>query len=359
MKNEKQFSVGEINSNGSAKEKGIANGSYDNSTRRSFGQYIRGVPLTQYVDLYDLGFQRAVKSGSLRELPEDKEALTEDAKAMAKQEYRTPFDPEVNAHDKNRQDENNRDKIEREEIIDRRKFIVARVADRRDELADVTNETIKKPEKPATSLEVIFALLLAMTILPTLHDFVFVMPDEVISWMASLMASVLIGFGIVKMMLFDVESGEQPNAINRLGLISGLVIALALGFLRLSGAADYEEYIFTIGFTLLEIGSIVGLEMIIRSHRAAYRRWAEHQEKVSRMKARLESAHEELADCNKEEEEINRKIEHFNAHIELRKFQYEHSDEIEAAAIKATLDGYADGIAHNRGIIRRTQGDKI
>lgn len=328
------------------------NGTGRSSRPTLTGQYVDGAPLTFYADLDREGFQHAIESGSLKEIEGDKQALTEKARAMARETLRSHFDPNQHTHDQLRDAQFRKALADLDEAEEQRKHAEAALTKREAELAQDSTDTTP-PRKPDTGLKLVLAGLLGLTVLPTVHDYIFVMNDQVMAWMCALIASILLGLGLVTLMFWDVESPEEASSVHRLGLVAGIVVALGLGVLRISGAIDSSYYLLAVGFTLMEIGLVIGIEMVARRYRAAYKKWASAQDVFRVAQANRGAAAEHVRRCHEREAEINGTIQQHIAHIEVRSIQAERTAEIEESAVKTILAGYSRGIAHNHGTVLR------
>src|SRR5437879_260881 len=79
--------------------------------------------------LFEHGQHRALKSGSLETKEEDRAALEEHARAIAKETYRDPFDPASHPHDEVRYSEYQKKIADRKEAEDAAKYAAENLRD--------------------------------------------------------------------------------------------------------------------------------------------------------------------------------------------------------------------------------------
>jgi hypothetical protein len=198
-----------------------------------------------------------------------------------------------------------------------------------------------------------------LTTAPTLHDFIFVLEDDFLSWALSLLGGLFLGLLITLMILGDVDTSGRPTTTNRIGLAAGIFIGIALGALRIKEANSTGDCIFAAALTLLEIGIVIGLEGIAASRRAAMRDWAARKEVADQASARLDSARQQLQRCQERVRALNEAIKTHISYVEERSVRHFHINEIEATARQAVRDGYQDGVAQNRGRILGIGGKQL
>lgn len=203
---------------------------------------------------------------------------------------------------------------------------------------------------PPLALPIAAVVAIMITTAPTLHDFVFVMSDNFLSWMLSLLSG-LLGLLITLMILGDTDTSGQRSATNRIGLYAGILMGLALGALRIKGATGFGDYIFAAAMTVLEIGIVLALEGIVTSRRATRRDWLARKAIADQANAKLEMAKAHLQRCKERVKGLNDAVNAHINYVEEREFRYSRIDEIEATALKAVRDGYHAGVAQNRGRI--------
>ena len=308
-----------------------------------------GVILKMQRYLFNHGKQRAIESGTLEPHSEDMSALEEHASAMARETQRDVYDPSQHVHDKLLDDEYKKLLSDRREAEQAEKFGVVKLRECEEEAAQA--QASFPPPKQSIAISIAAVVAIMITVAPTLHDFVFVMADEVISWMISLLSGLFLGMLITLMILGDTDTSGHRTATNRIGLYAGILMGLALGGLRIKGATCLGDYIFAAAMTVLEIGIVLALEGIATSRRATHRDWSARKAVSDQANTRLEMAKAHLERCNERVKELNGAVNAHINYVEEREFRYSRIDEIEATALKAVRDGYHAGVAQNRGRI--------
>jgi hypothetical protein len=310
-----------------------------------------GVIFKMQKDLYDHGKRRAVESGALVPNSYDQQAIEEHASAIARESHRDLYDPTQHAHDQLLENEHTKRLTDRAEGEQAEKYAAAVVRDQEKEAAQV--QIGSPPPKPSRSLQIAASVVIACTIAPTLHDFIFVMADEFISWLLSLIAGLFMGMFITLMILAGVDMGERRTATNYFGLIAGILTGLALGGLRVKDARGIGDFIFAIAMTVLEISIVVGLEHIAQQHRTAHQDWMARKAVTDQANGRLKAAQTNLERYQARLKEINDAISAHINYVEERSVRFLRIEEIEATALKAVRDGYDAGLAENRGRVLR------
>lgn len=327
---------------------------FGNGARRSRSD---GGPLMRFQsDVVEHGKNRAVESAALEPRNEDIAALEEHARAMAREAFRTKYDPDHNAGDQLHQD--------RFEAAKNRRRVVAEMV----ELAEVElhareSERARVPlpgAAPALPILLVFAavVLLGLTVAPTMRDFLFdSLEDDVLAWMASLGTG--LGFGLVLAWVILVgappEVGgqtPQPRRVNR-GVLGGLVVALALGVWRLSGAQTTGDITMAVALTGIEFGVVLLLDFFAADYRRQRREWSASVDLHTTVAASVVAAEENLRRRTEELAKLDDKIERHIEYVEDRTLRNLGVDELCAVAVAAARDGYNEGIAQNRG---RTRG---
>ena len=268
---------------------------------------------------------------------------------MAHETHRDLFDPTRHVHDQLLDNEYKKNLNDRAESEEAEKHATASVREREEEAAQA--HAGSPPSAPSLALPIAAVVAIMITTAPTLHDFVFVMSDDFLSWVLSLLSGLFLGLLITLMILGDADTSGHRTATNRIGLYAGILIGLALGALRIKGATCLSDYIFAAAMTALEIGIVLALEGIAVSRRATQRDWLSRKAVSDQANAKLEMAKGHLQRCKERVKELNDAINAHINYVEEREFRYSRIDEIEATALKAVRDGYHAGVAHNRGRI--------
>jgi hypothetical protein len=315
-----------------------------------------GLILKWQTDLFEHGKRRAIDSGALEPQAADVAALESHASAIAREAHRTAFDAtQVGTHDHLRDSEHKKVLRDRDEAEPAVKFATAEVRER--EIAAAQAYPGEPPPPVPLALRVAAVVAISITTAPTLHDCVFLIPDDFIAWFVSLVCGLFLGLWITLMILGDPHSGPYRSATNWIGLGSGIFISLALGALRLKGACTVGDYIFAIAMTILDLGIVLGLESVASTRRTRYADWHTGNTAWEQAKKALEMANVHLERCKDRLKQLNDAIAAHIDYVEERALRFFHIDQIEATLLKAVRDGYHAGIAQNRGRILGTWGN--
>ncbi len=303
--------------------------------------------------LFNLGRNRARESGTTESRREDVLALTEHARAMARQTYRDKYDPKQNAHDAMHEAEYRRDLVRRDEAEKAEAHAAANLRDADIKLA----RTPKAGDKPTAHLLLVAAFIVAitLTVAPTLHDALFsTLGDEMLAWFASMLSAAFVG-GMLTLAIL----GGRRSTWTWVGVGAGLLLGAGLGAVRLSSAQGAGEVWFAIGLTVVEMAAVLLLEWLASGLRNSEDEWQiKHAAETGAMAAR-DAAQADLDRWKARIRELNDAIASKIAFVEDRHHRNIHIAELEAVAIKAVLDGYNAGIAENigrvRGVARREE----
>jgi hypothetical protein len=323
---------------------------YEQSTHTDKGE-VADVVLRMHSDLVEYGRKRAELSRDVEPNQNDLRALEEHAEAMANEAYRDPYDPENNQEHKLRETEYQKLKGIRPEA----ELAVSYAEADHAKLVDEASQAQSNMKPPTTQQVLMISAVsgLALTIAPTLHDYVFItMKDDVLNWAISLLSATVYGIFITWGLLDSDDAGGRRTVRNRLGFAGGIVVPVGLGILRAANAVGTAELLFAVALTVVEIGIVVLLEARANSLRVAYQEWAAQQALLKDVTTRLEEARSHLSRCNKKLNEINDAIDaHVRLVTELSLRNY-NIEKVKADAMKAVRDGYFDGLAINRGYLR-------
>jgi hypothetical protein len=302
---------------------------------------------------FDHGFERAVSGGALDIRPEDLEALEEFARARAQVEQRTSFDPSSIAHDQLRENDFRIRQVDLKEAKDAERHAGAHLRQSEQQAAQAHSRLGARP-RPSVVLMIAAVIVFAITVAPTLHDFVFhTLSDELTAWFMALMSGVFAGVLLACAILGLVGGAEEGSALRRGGAIAGAVLCLGLGVLRVSAVEAWGEVVFALGLTLVEIGVICTLEFTAGKLRAALAGWAERKAAADEGSAVQEAAEAHFRRCQQCRRELEDQNAAYQAHVEDR---YERSRDlaaIEGIAQRSVRAGYTAGVSANRG---RVQG---
>jgi hypothetical protein len=161
----------------------------------------------------------------------------------------------------------------------------------------------------------------------------------------------LLGAGFVGGMLTLAILNGRATKWTRLGTVAGVAVGIGLCIVRLSTAQDVGQILFAIGFTIMEIAAVLLLELQAVSLRTKEAEWEVRHEAEGKALARREAAAADLDRWQSRLQELAKEIADKIASVEDRHNRHIHIAELEAVAIKAVVDGYYDGIAHNIGIV--------
>ncbi|MBS1876648.1 MAG: hypothetical protein JSU00_25765 [Acidobacteria bacterium] len=145
------------------------------------------------ISCFDHGFERAVRGGALEARPGDLEALEEFARARAQVEQRLAFDPANIAHDQLREGDYKVRQAELKEAKDAERHANAHLRQCEQHAAQARSRLTVRPQ-PSFFLLTAAVIVFAITVAPTLHDFVFhTLGDEFAAWFLSLVSGVVSG----------------------------------------------------------------------------------------------------------------------------------------------------------------------
>ncbi len=322
------------------------------------GRQVPGVMLTMQKDLFNHGYERAMTSGALTPHTGDELALEEHARAMAREAHREAFDPTKHAHDEMLDGEYKKNVSDRADVEQAAKFAEADVAQREEEVARAYPGP--QPPKPSPLLVAASVVATMITVAPTLHDTVFVMDDDLISWMLSLACGLFLGLLIALMILGDSDSTGHRSLTNWMGLGAGIFVSIALGAIRIGAARRVGDIVFPIGMSVLELGIVLALEGVATRRRAAMGEWSLRNAAAEKATAALDAAKSKLERWKNRLKVLNEAIHSHIDYVEDRAIRNLHIDELEATALKAARDGYLAGIADNRGrVLGAGRKDKL
>jgi hypothetical protein len=303
--------------------------------------------------LFHHGRNRALASGTTEPRPEDILALTNHARAMAKQTYRDKYDPKQNVHDAMHETEYRRDLAQREEAEKTEQHAVANLRDADDELARTPKAGPKPCAQPLLAAAFITAIMLSVS--PTLHDSIFLtIGDDLLNWFASCSSAALVGV----MLTLAILNGRRTKW-TWIGVAAGVILGLGLGAIRLSGVDGVREAMTAAGLTIMEIAAVLLLEWYASGLRTSEAIWLPKHEKESETAAARDAAQAHLSRCKARVKELSESITGKINFVADRHNRNIRLPELEAVAIKAVLDGYNSGNAENsgrlRGVTRRTK----
>jgi len=314
------------------------------------------IVLRMHSDLVEYGRERAQLSGDIEPRDYELRALEEHAEAMAHEAYRDAYDPDTHEDHKLREVEYQKLTSDRAEAELRINYTTTDVLELEESMAKVKSNLM--PPEPPQVLMLSAVAGLALTIAPTLHDYVFItMKDDVMNWAISLLSATIYGVFITWGLLDSDDASGRRSMRNWLGLAGGIGVPVGLGLLRVANAIGTAEILFAMALTTVEIAIVLLLESRAVTLRVAYHEWATQSAMVKDVSTRLAAARAQLAHRTQALAEINDAIATHIRHVEELSVRNFNIEKIKADALKAIRDGYYAGIAANRGRsrgIRRT-----
>lgn len=303
--------------------------------------------------LFHLGRNRALQSGTTEVKPDDKSALEDHARAMARDTYRDRYDPTKNAHDAMHKTEYEKNLAQREEAEKAEQHSTANLRDAEADLARAPKADAKPVAHPL--LVAAFIVAITLTVAPTLHDTVFqTIADDMLAWFAAWLSAAFAG----GMLTLAILSGRRTTW-TWIGVAAGAILGVGLGAVRLSGAEGSDEVMFAVGLTIVEVAAVLLLEWLASGLRTTEAEWFLRHAAESEAIAARDAAQADLTRWQTRLKELNAAITSKIALVEERHNRNIHITELEDVAIKAVLDGYNAGIAENigrvRGVARRAQ----
>jgi hypothetical protein len=344
-----------LNSNGSSAS---CNGTKVPSTRDPAGdiaargsERMPGVILTVQSGLSEDGRTFARASGITVARDEDRTVLREHADAVANDAARPLYDPNTLAQDKVIENQHQKDLVDRAEDELGLKRSHVTLAERRDEAARTRAKVPPAPKEPSIALNIAAVIALAATIAPAAHDFLWIMTDELVSWVLSIITGVVFGVLITLLILADNNHSGRRSLTNWVGLVAGLGVGLAFFLLRIKGADGNEQILFGLAMSALEIAIVLFLEGLAMSRRAALRDRVPLETAANEAEALVAAQQIEVDRRKHNVVELNSKIDAHGRYVEERHVRATYLDQIRETARKAVESGYAKGVAENLGIV--------
>jgi len=291
--------------------------------------------------MWSHGRNRALESGAVEPRPEHIAALTENARAMARQTYRDKFDPSRNAHDALHEAEFQRLLAHRTDAEQAERHAGANLRDAENKQA-ATHKAGPKPHAHPLSI-VAFTVAITITVAPTLHDLV-VINDDLLAWFVATLSSALVGF----MVTWAILEGRR-STWEWVGVAAGVILGVGLCAVRLSATSDGGDKGTAVGLTIVEIATIFFIELVARALRRNDSEWFPRYAAEMQAVAECDAAWADLSRRQAKVKELHDAIAAKIDMIENRHNRNIRLQELEAVAIKAVLDGYNSGIAENIG----------
>jgi hypothetical protein len=298
--------------------------------------------LRLHTTLFDLGNQRALDRGSPEPDAREIEVLTEHARAMAREAAGAEYNPETNPDDRMREQAHAKDLHDRGDIELALKHAEARLRDREEEAGK--HPLGEEPCPPPVAVYLIAAII-SVSCWPSLHDMlVAVMKGGMTTWIASGVVSFVIGYGVAWCM---IETYRWPSSATWAfaGLLGGIGVGIALALVRLSVAEGSGEIILCLGLTILELSAVVLGEVVGRAIRREYGLWKATLTLAEKAQSEVDAATRNRDQAKRALDEVNSKIEAHTAYVTRRARHWAQREALEAAAVKAVVDGYHAGLA--------------
>jgi len=318
--------------------------------KTSTGKVVGGppLPLPIHSELNKLGFDLARATLSQQPKPEDELTVENVCRATARQAFRQKFNPANDLHDREVQQENERNKVKRDKLDEQADFAAKAVRAAKHEKAQLA--PAEKPSIPLTIM-LLGAFLIATSLSPTFADyFFFSVSDTPLRWLYSIGAGALIGFVISwgALRYVDVKVGNnEPGWLNGF-VIGAFLLALALGGIRLANATTATAVQFALALTGMELAVFLILEFLARRFRASFNEYQSRSDAHSKIDRQIEAASDHHSDVVQERTSKQAEIDGYFEYIEWRELCNTNIDRIEEAAVQAGLSGYRAGVAVNR-----------
>lgn len=306
-----------------------------------------GLTLLAYLD--GRGRQWAIQEMVLEQRPEDLEALAGEARACARMTAVPDYDPSSIGADRDRASlfEGARGESRRLGEQARNAAADAHTAGRTAVAA--TAQVGERPPVPFLIM-IMAALVVSMTLSPSLHDQIFLTLRDDLNWAVSLTLGSVIGAMLIWGLI-----GEGTGAIvsPRAALWGGIIIGIGFAILRLSTAEDVAEVVYACGLSAIEVGTLVFADAVGTRYRADLARWRERQDAAAESSAQATATQSVYARLLAEKAAVDARIwEHLEYADERREFSGD-SARRETSCVEAICAGYRRGIAENFG---RAQG---
>ena len=303
-----------------------------------------------YTSLFNRGKKRALEGGALEPEEGDLKALADQAEAAAKEVAGEIYDPKNHPHDRIREEEYKKNLSDRKETEKAEKHSGAKVRDTEDEEAKVKDI----PERPEKPLEAIYSLsfMIALTLVPTIHDrLLFNIADEISGWTVSGFCSLVLGFTVAWSIAGFIDATGEKSFWNWAGFLGGVATAIGFGMLRLADAQTDSEIIFSISLSVVELSAVIFLEFIGQNLRKKYQVWHVKKQALDKAQAILIAAQTQHQRLVEQLSKINQAIKGHLLYVETKTVRNTTVDALIENSIKSCLDGYAEGLAINRGKI--------
>jgi hypothetical protein len=280
--------------------------------------------------------KHAELSGATKLREDDLKAVDGLAESLIDQIPNTPYDPEHNRGDAERE---RRHKSALEEAdIDAQAIVEAdaHLRARQREQADADTGRVKPLVSAAIFMLFVFGL--AMSFAPTVKDvkdvaFVTIW-DQVSGWLLAILAGWLLGAMIVAPTLATHE-GSERGPLNWMGLAAAIGFGVANLILRESQAVTVRDHLIAIGLTAWEAMIVVFLEHYAQKFRGDHTAWMQQERGKATAAARRGAAEAQRAAAIDRHALREAELAAFVAYVDARSVLHERRAEITEAA-KAT-----------------------
>ncbi|HTU44227.1 MAG TPA: hypothetical protein VMF91_04160 [Bryobacteraceae bacterium] len=254
---------------------------------------------------------------------------------------RGPYDPEKNPDDAVREAIYENYCAERSDLIEQRDHAVAHLRDRR--LAAASTPPVSTPAAICDSFIAVSVMVFALTLVPTLHDFLFISLAVRWAWAASTFCAAIIGLFLT---WATVGLGSLLSRSNRsVAVCAAILLILGLGILRISAAETRGEYTFALGLTLIEAGILFYLESAAHALRHQHREHETMAHQAARDDREINIRQDEVARLNEKISDLDRKIQE---HLDYLIIRHTPAEVISKSAGSAAESGYHEGVATTR-----------
>jgi hypothetical protein len=301
----------------------------------------RGTPPLEWVS--KRGVARARETNAIEPREDDIRSLTALAKTMAAYVAQSGFDPGAAPGDRLREALFKKTDTSVRRLDEELKIAAKRVTESSNTAGRKRAQVGTKPELPLVSMVTAVGVL-AVSVAPTLHDFVFhTLPDDLLNWFLSIIVSALLGVMLAwGMFAISVTDSRKP-------VVVGIIISLGLGALRLSAAENLNEVLFAVGLALMEIGVVLFLDWRAGVFNKALADWGRRTQEAEEAEASSAVERREFDRLAAERQKLEAQVLEHVTDVEHRDELARDNSAREQAYVEAICDSYMQGIAENRG----------
>lgn len=307
------------------------------------------ISFTIQTGLYNLGFNRGISACDVKPNVERETKLREHARAIAEDACRENFNIDESLHDRTRHEEFEKC---REEIIEAKEALL----NEKSKLKGTESIAVKaKAQVPPTpefpiAIVVVAIPLITLTVAFALYDSFIASLGFILALTFSLMAGLCWGAFIAYLLLHNYNSDETERGWkNWFGLIAGIGMAIALGFIRLS-QSSWEFRWLVIGLTLLEIFIVIGLDFFAQAYRQSLGEYHRKLMLGNEAGGEVEATTAEIKRRQDRVNELQSNIDDHLFYLDERELRAKQRTQFIESAEKAVIDGYYAAIAKNKGI---------